>query len=154
MKPRSNQSKIWVHKTSLTPPLLWKYLYQTRKFSDHVSGIDFVSFHDFSVGIWNCSHSGYFCIFVFYFIIQELTWDCYFLTWDCYFLPWDWYFLIWDCYFLTWDCYFICLSVLTYKFNNSIKCQTMLNDDCRRDVYSGMCKFVVHHQDIMNCSIF
>ena len=46
------------------------------------------------------------------------------------------------------------LSMLTYKFNNSIKCQTILNDDCRRDVYSGMCKFVVHHQDIMNCSIF
>jgi hypothetical protein len=100
-------------------------------------------------------------LYFLYFIIQELTWDCYFLswdcyflTWDCYFLPWDWYFLIWDCYFLTWDCYFICLSVLTYKFNNSIKCQTMLNDDCRRDVYSGMCKFVIHHQDIMNCSIF
>jgi hypothetical protein len=46
------------------------------------------------------------------------------------------------------------LSMLTYKFNNSIKCQTILNDDCRRDVYSGMFKFVVHHQDISNCSIF
>ena len=55
-----------------------------------------------------------FCIFVFYFIIQELTWDCYFLTWDCYFLPWDWYFLIWDCYFSTWDCYyFFYLCLLT-----------------------------------------
>ena len=36
--------------------------------------------------------------------------------------------------------------MLTYKFNNSIKSQTMLNDNCRCGVYSGMCKFVVRHQ--------
>ena len=114
MKPRSNQSKIWVHKTSLTPPLFMEVPVPIPEIQRSCIWHRFCLFPRFFG--WNLElfPLWLFCIFVFYFIIQELTWDCYFLTWDCYFLPWDWYFLIWDCYFSTWDCYyFFYLCLLT-----------------------------------------
>jgi hypothetical protein len=70
----------WVHKTSLTPPLFIEVPVKSQKSELScicVRGIDFVSFYNFSIGLWPCSYS----VVCFVFLL------------DCGPVPTVWYFL-------------------------------------------------------------
>ena len=69
-----------VYKTSLTPPLFIEVPVKSQKSELScicVRGIDFVSFYDFSIGLWPCSYSVVFFVFLL----------------DCGPVPTVWYFL-------------------------------------------------------------
>ena len=66
------------HRTSLTPPLLLKYLFQAKKKKRcHVlcvRGVDFESFYNFDIAFYNCSDSMVF-LFLFFIIFATINND-------------------------------------------------------------------------------